>query len=345
MFIDSVKVFLKAGRGGDGIIAFRREKYVPRGGPAGGNGGNGGSIYFVSDTNVDHLISLRYKPIIKAKNGSPGEGSNKHGKNGKDIYIKVPVGTVVKDEETGEILFDFKKNGEIFLAAKGGRGGRGNTAFKTSTRRAPRIREEGKPGEEKSLLLELKTIADIGLVGFPNTGKSTLISKVSKAKPEIASYPFTTLTPHPGVVELDMYRSFIMADIPGIIEGAHEGAGLGLRFLKHIERTKIILFMINGDPYSERKPENQLKVLLKELKSYSKKLFLKPKIVAINKIDLIPDDNHENIVELKKYCLKEGYPFYEISAIRGDNINNLLEGLYSALKKHKIEDEEIEQEE
>ncbi len=342
MFIDSVKVFLKAGRGGDGVIAFRREKYVPRGGPAGGNGGNGGSIYFVSDTNVDHLIYLRYRPIIKAKNGSPGEGSNKHGKNGKDVYIKVPVGTIVKNLETGEILYDFKKPGEVYLAAKGGRGGKGNTAFKTSTRRAPRIREEGKPGEEINLLLELKTIADVGLVGFPNAGKSTLISKVSKAKPEIANYPFTTLTPHPGVIELDMYRSFIMADIPGIIEGAHKGAGLGIRFLKHIERTKIILFVINGDPFSDRKPLEQLKVLLTELKSYSRKLFEKPKMVALNKIDLINDEDYEPVKEIREFCIKNDYRFYEISAIRGDNIKKLLEDLYSELKKHKIKDEEIE---
>jgi GTP-binding protein len=343
MFIDSVKVFLKAGRGGDGIIAFRREKFVPRGGPAGGHGGDGGSIYFVSDTNVDHLIYLRYKPIIKAKNGAPGEGFNKHGKNGKDIYIKVPVGTIVKDIETGEVLYDFKESDEVYLAAKGGRGGRGNTAFKTSTRRAPRIREEGKPGEEKNLLLELKTIADVGLVGFPNAGKSTLITKVSKAKPEIANYPFTTLTPHPGVVELDMYRSFIMADIPGIIEGAHEGAGLGLRFLKHIERTKLILFMINGDPFSGKKPLEQLEILLKELESYSKKLFSKPKTVALNKIDLINEENKKSEKELKNFCEKKGYMYYKISAIRGDNIKEMLEGLYSELKKHKIKDEEFEE--
>ncbi len=343
MFIDSVKVFLKAGRGGDGIIAFRREKFVPRGGPAGGHGGDGGSIYFISDTNVDHLIYLRYKPIIKAKNGSPGEGFNKHGKNGKDIRIKVPVGTIVKDIETGEILHDFKEPGEVYLAAKGGRGGRGNTAFKTSTRRAPRIREEGKPGEEKNLLLELKTIADVGLVGFPNAGKSTLITKVSKAKPEIANYPFTTLTPHPGVVELDMYRSFIMADIPGIIEGAHEGAGLGLRFLKHIERTKLILFMINGDPYSDKKPLEQLKILLKELEEYSKRLFSKPKTVALNKIDLMNEESEKLEKELEAFCKKKGYGFYKISAIRGDNIKDMLNGLYSELKKHKIKDEDFDE--
>jgi len=334
MFIDSVKVFLKAGKGGNGCIAFRREKYVPRGGPSGGNGGNGGSIYFVSDLNVDHLIHLRYKPIIKAKNGTHGEGSNKNGKRGENTIVKVPVGTVVKDPDTGEILFDFSEPGMRYLAAKGGKGGRGNAAFKTPTRRAPRISEEGKPGEEKELLLELKTIADVGLVGFPNTGKSTFISKVSRAKPEIAEYPFTTLTPHPGVVELDGYRTFIIADIPGIIEGAAEGAGLGLRFLKHIERTRVLLFMIDGNPYSKRKPLEQLIVLLKEVKKYSKILFQKPKIIALNKIDLIHEEK-DDIKEFVEYCNKENLQLFKISALKNEGIKPLLERLYSKMKEIK----------
>ncbi len=334
MFIDSVKVFLKAGKGGNGCIAFRREKYVPRGGPSGGNGGNGGSIYFVSDLNVDHLIHLRYKPIIKAKNGTHGEGSNKNGKRGENTIVKVPVGTVVKDPDTGEILFDFSEPGMRYLAAKGGKGGRGNAAFKTPTRRAPRISEEGKPGEEKELLLELKTIADVGLVGFPNTGKSTFISKVSRAKPEIAEYPFTTLTPHPGVVELDGYRTFIIADIPGIIEGAAEGAGLGLRFLKHIERTRVLLFMIDGNPYSKRKPLEQLIVLLKEVKKYSEILFQKPKIIALNKIDLIHEEK-DDIKEFVEYCNKENLQLFKISALKNEGIKPLLERLYSKMKEIK----------
>ncbi len=334
MFIDSVKVFLKAGKGGNGCIAFRREKYVPRGGPSGGNGGDGGSIYFVSDLNVDHLIHLRYKPIIKAKNGAHGEGSNKHGKRGEDTIIKVPVGTVVKDPETGEILFDFSEPGMKYLAAKGGKGGRGNAAFKTPTRRAPRISEEGKPGEEKELLLELKTIADVGLVGFPNAGKSTFISKVSRAKPEIAEYPFTTLTPHPGVVELDGYRTFIIADIPGIIEGAAEGAGLGLRFLKHIERTRILLFMIDGNPYSGRKPLEQLIVLLNEVKKYSEILFQKPKVIVLNKIDLIHEEK-DDIKKFVEYCNKENLQLFKISALKSEGIKPLLEYLYSKMKELK----------
>ncbi len=334
MFIDSVKVFLKAGRGGNGCIAFRREKYVPRGGPSGGNGGNGGSIYFVSDLNVDHLIHLRYKPIIKAKNGAHGEGSNRHGKNGEDTIVKVPVGTVVKDPETGEILFDFSEPGMKYLAAKGGKGGRGNAAFKTPQRRAPRIKEDGKPGEEKELLLELKTIADVGLVGFPNAGKSTFISKVSRAKPEIAEYPFTTLTPHPGVVELDNYRTFIIADIPGIIEGASEGAGLGLRFLKHIERTRILLFMIDGAPFSERKPKEQLIILLKEIKNYSEVLYNKPKVIVLNKIDLIKEEK-DDIKEFVEFCESENYPLFKISAIKKEGILPLLEFLYKKMKELK----------
>ena len=344
MFIDSVRVYLKAGKGGNGCIAFRREKYVPRGGPSGGNGGEGGSIYFVSDLNVDHLIHLRYKPIIKAKNGAHGEGSNRNGRKGEDTIIKVPVGTIVKDPETGEILFDFSEPGLKYLAAKGGKGGRGNAAFKTPRRRAPRIKEDGKPGEEKELLLELKTIADVGLVGFPNAGKSTFITKVSKARPEIAEYPFTTLTPHPGVVELENYRTFIIADIPGIIEGASHGAGLGLKFLKHIERTKILLFMIDGAPYNERKPVEQLKVLLKELKNYSEVLYNKRKIVALNKIDLIKEEN-DDIKEFEKFCKKSNFPLFKISAIKNEGIYPLLEFLYKTMKELKSEEKEKNEEE
>jgi len=343
MFIDSVRVYLKAGKGGNGCIAFRREKYVPRGGPSGGNGGDGGSIYFVSDLNVDHLIHLRYRPIIKAKNGAHGEGSNRHGKRGEDTIIKVPVGTIVKDPETGEILFDFSKPGLKFLAAKGGRGGKGNAAFKTPQRRAPRIKEDGKPGEEKELLLELKTIADVGLVGFPNAGKSTFISKVSKAKPEIADYPFTTLTPHPGVVELENFRTFIIADIPGIIEGASHGAGLGFKFLKHIERTRILLFMIDGAPYNERKPVEQLEVLLKELKNYSDVLYGKQKVIALNKIDLLENESQE-IKELENFCKKNKFPLFKISAIKKEGIPPLLEFLYKIMKELKDEEPEESEE-
>jgi len=334
MFIDSVKIFLKAGRGGDGCIAFRREKFVPRGGPSGGNGGNGGSIYLISDNNTDHLIHLKHKPIIKGNKGKNGKGSNRHGKNGKDIFIKVPVGTIVKDVESGKILCDFDKPEQKFLAAKGGRGGKGNASFKTSTNQAPRIKEEGRRGEEVELFLELKIIADVGLVGFPNAGKSTLISRVSKAKSKIASYPFTTLMPHPGVVELSGFRSFIMADIPGIIEGAHEGVGLGLEFLRHIERTHILLFLLDADPHSGKSLIDQFFILQSELKQYSEVLNKKSKFISVNKIDLINEDS-KNLKEIENYCLKKKISLFKISALKGYNIKNMLETIYNSLKSKK----------
>ncbi len=339
MFVDSVRVKVIAGDGGNGIVSFRREKFVPKGGPDGGDGGDGGSVYFVATRNVDHLIALRYKPIIKAKRGAHGQGKNKKGKSGEDKIIEVPLGTVVKDPETGEILADLKEDGERFLAAKGGRGGRGNARFKTSTRQAPDFAEPGKKGEEKEYILELKTIADVGLVGFPNAGKSTLIRKISRAKPEVASYPFTTLTPHPGIVELSDFRTFIVADIPGIIEGASKGKGLGLRFLKHIERTKIILFVLNADPFFEKPPHIQYRVLSEELSNYSKKLSEKPRVIAINKIDLLEDGEAkaEILSGIKDIAKKEAVKIFEISALKGKSIKPLLEELYSMIKNRDEE--------
>ncbi len=334
MFVDSVKVKVIAGDGGNGIVSFRREKFVPKGGPDGGDGGNGGSIYFVADRNVDHLIALRYKPIIKAKRGAHGQGKKKRGRDGEDVYIKVPVGTIVKELETGKIVADLKEHGQKFLAAKGGRGGRGNARFATPTRQAPDFSEHGKKGEEKEYILELKTIADVGLVGFPNSGKSTFIRKVSRAKPEVAPYPFTTLTPHPGIVELKDFRSFIIADIPGIIEGASKGKGLGLRFLKHIERTKIIAYFINMDPYFDKKPHEQFLVLERELKDYSEELSKKPYVIVLNKIDLFKtsdevDKHGEKLIEISK---ERNIKVFEISALSGKGISELLENLYSMIK-------------
>jgi GTP-binding protein len=245
MFVDQVKAILLAGRGGNGCLSFRREKGVPKGGPDGGRGGDGGSIYFVSDENTNSLVYFRFHPINKAEKGSHGEGNNRYGKKGADLILKVPVGTIVKEEGGTEILFDFIASGQKYMVVEGGKGGRGNASFSSSTRRVPRIREEGKPGEEKILILELKLIADVGLVGFPNAGKSTLISKISAAKPVIADYPFTTLIPNLGVVDVDESMSFMVADIPGLIEGAHLGHGLGIQFLKHIERTKILAHIID----------------------------------------------------------------------------------------------------
>lgn len=333
MFVDRVVVRLEGGRGGDGCISFRREKFVPKGGPDGGNGGNGGSIYLVSDENVDSLVYFRFRPIIKAKRGEHGKGSNKHGKNGEDIYLKVPVGTVVKDKETGEILFDFHSSSMVYLAAAGGRGGRGNSAFVSSTRRAPRIRELGKEGEKKELILELKSIADVGIVGFPNAGKSTLLSKVSSAKPLIADYPFTTLIPNLGVVSLDEEKSFTMADIPGLIEGAHLGKGLGIRFLGHIERTKVLLILLDISHGEKEKAIKEYHVLLREMEEYSKALLDKPKILALNKIDLLEESSV--VQEIKLEFEKMGLKAFPISALKNQGIKRLLKEIWDLLSEFK----------
>ena len=286
MFIDYTRIFISSGKGGNGAVAFRREKYVPKGGPAGGNGGNGGNIIFLADGNLNTLLDFQYKRKYIADDGDNGGTSLKDGKTGKDIIIRVPIGTMVKDAETEEILFDMDEEGKQVIAAKGGKGGKGNSNYATPTNQAPRYAEPGKPAIEKYVILELKLIADVGLVGYPNAGKSTLISVISAAKPKIADYPFTTLEPNLGIVRYKEYKSFTVADIPGIIEGAHEGKGLGHKFLRHIERTKILLLMIDitSEDYAA-----DYKTLLNELKSYSKKLSAKKKLVALTKADLIPE--------------------------------------------------------
>lgn len=322
MFVDQVKVTLIAGKGGDGCVSFRREYRVPKGGPDGGRGGDGGNIYLVSDSNLNTLAYFRYHPINKAKKGAHGQGSNKQGKRGKDLYLKVPVGTVVKDAQTGEILYDFTRPGEIFLAARGGRGGRGNASFATSTHQAPREFEKGKPGEEKELILELKLIADVGLVGFPNVGKSTLISRISAARPQIADYPFTTLTPNLGVVDIDDERSFVVADIPGLIEGAHQGHGLGIQFLRHIERTRVLVHLIDVSPYSGRDPVRDYHVIQKELEAFNPDLIKRKQVVVANKIDLLGQDQ-SRLLEVKKLARKEKKPFLAISAATGQGLKDL----------------------
>lgn len=296
MFIDYAKISVKSGSGGNGAVAFRREKYVPKGGPAGGNGGNGGNVIFVAERNLSTLLDLQYKRIYAADNGAPGGNSLKDGKTGKDIIIKVPVGTLIKDEESGEVLSDLDEVGKEFIACKGGKGGKGNSNFATPTNQTPRFAENGKPGEEKNLILELKLIADVGLVGFPNAGKSTLISVISEAKPKIADYPFTTLEPNLGIVRYKDFKSITVADIPGIIEGAHLGKGLGLKFLRHIERTRVLLLLIDitSEDYAA-----DYKTLTGELSKYSKVLGKKKKIVALTKADLIDPD------ELKKFRKKK----------------------------------------
>jgi GTP-binding protein len=340
LFVDQVKVTLIAGKGGDGCVSFRREYRVPKGGPDGGRGGDGGNIYLISDPNLNTLAYFRFHPINKAKKGANGQGSNKQGKRGKDLYLKVPVGTVVKDAISGVLLYDFLKPGDVFLAARGGRGGRGNASFATSTHQTPREFEKGKPGEEKELILELKLIADVGLVGFPNVGKSTLISRISAAKPLIADYPFTTLVPNLGVVDVDEERSFVVADIPGLIEGAHQGHGLGIQFLRHIERTKILVHLIDVSPYSGRDPVDDYRVIQNELKAFKPELLERPQLIVANKIDLV-GENSDNLDALSKLARKERKPFLAISALTGKGLKELVNLLVEQLTREKLREKEI----
>lgn len=327
MFIDEAEIEVKAGDGGDGAVAFRREKYVPKGGPSGGNGGKGGDVIIQAFRNLNTLLDFKYKRKYTAGNGAMGGSSLKDGKNGKDVLIKVPVGTIVKDSESQKVLADLDKYEKFIVIAKGGRGGKGNSNFATPTNQAPRFAEKGKKGESKKIILELKLIADVGIVGFPNAGKSTLISVISAAKPKIADYPFTTLEPNLGIVYYKDYKSFTVADIPGIIEGAHEGKGLGLKFLKHIERTKILLFMIE---VTSENIERDYKILLNELKQYSKKLSERKKIIALSKIDLIERKDLEKI-SLKKFS-NDNVPVIPISAVTNDGIPALLDKLWKLLE-------------
>lgn len=343
MFVDQVKVILKAGRGGNGCLSFRREKNVPRGGPDGGRGGDGGSIYLTSDENVSSLAYFRFHPINKAGRGAHGEGGNRQGKRGKDLELNVPVGTVIKRISDEKIIFDFTKPGQKYLAAKGGWGGKGNASFATPTHQAPRIFEEGEPGEENEFVLELKLIADVGLIGFPNVGKSTLISKISAAKPVIADYPFTTLIPNLGVVDVDETNSFVVADIPGMIEGAHKGHGLGLQFLKHIERTKILVHILDVSPYTQRDPVQDYRTVIEELSQFDPKLIKRRQILVANKIDLIPegDERLELVVQLAK---KEKIPFFAVSAMKKEGLKPLVremwESLLSVSQKAEMETEQ-----
>jgi GTP-binding protein len=330
MFLDYAEIEVNAGKGGDGAVTFRREKYVPKGGPSGGNGGDGGSVIIKAYHNLSTLLDFRYKKNYTAGNGEPGGSSLKDGKNGKDIFIKVPVGCIIKNAGTGNIIIDLDKDGKEIIVAKGGKGGKGNSNFATPTNQTPRFAEDGKPGEMQKLILELKLIADVGLVGFPNAGKSTLISKISAAKPKIADYPFTTLEPNLGIVRYKDFHSFTVADIPGIIEGAHEGKGLGVKFLKHIERTRILLFLI--DITSENYQE-EYNVLLNELKTYSKKLAAKTKIASLSKADLLEE------TELKKYKKKKiknaDSPLLIFSAVSGYGLNELVDYLWNKLNNSK----------
>ena len=329
-FIDEAKIYIKSGDGGRGCVSFRREKYVPRGGPNGGDGGNGGDVVMIAKRNMSSLLDHRYQQHYRAKRGEHGRGKDQHGKNAEDLYIPVPLGTIIKMQESGEVLGDLTKDEETLIVAKGGNGGKGNARFVTSTNQAPKTAEPGGEGEEKTLLLELKLLADVGIIGFPNAGKSTLISRISAARPKIADYPFTTLVPNLGVVSFGDGDTFVVADIPGLIEGAHEGAGLGIQFLRHIERTKILVHMIDLSPVTERDPVEDYKVMNKELKSYSEELYVKPQIVAANKIDIT--EAKERLEILKEFCDEEGIRLYPISSATGEGLDELKWGIVKVLE-------------
>ena len=329
MFIDRVKIRVSGGHGGNGVTAFRREKFVPRGGPSGGEGGKGGDVWLVADTGVNTLLHLRYNPEHHADRGRHGEGSNRSGREGEDIIVRVPVGTQVYDAETGDLMCDLAEEGQRWLAAKGGRGGFGNSHFATSTNRAPRYHQEGSPGEEHEFQLELKLLADVGLVGFPNAGKSTLISTISAAKPKIADYPFTTLEPHLGVVDLGDYRTFVVADIPGLIEGAHEGAGLGDRFLRHVERTKLLLHLVDVSSASGRDAVGDYEAINRELLAYDPQLAERPQIVVATKIDAL--DEPERLENLRRRAGEDGREFYAISSVTNTNVRELVFAVSQAL--------------
>src|SRR5438552_3951129 len=307
MFIDEARILVKAGDGGNGCLAFRREKYVPRGGPSGGDGGRGGDVVLVANAHTNTLLHLRFNPEHRGERGRHGEGSNCTGREGKPAEVQVPVGTVVYDDRTGEKLYDFTHHGETFLLAKGGRGGRGNARFATSTHQAPTEHEQGHPGEEHRLRLELKLLADVGLVGFPNAGKSTLISRLSAARPKIADYPFTTLEPQLGVVQFDDFRSFVLADIPGLIEGAHLGHGLGIQFLRHIERTRLLAHLVDISESTGRDPAHDFEVILQELAAFSEDLANKPMLLVATKIDVAQDAGR--VESLRALAAERGLPF------------------------------------
>ena len=331
MFIDRAKIRIKAGDGGNGVTAFRREKFVPRGGPSGGDGGVGGSVWIESNEGLNTLLHLRYNPEHKAERGRHGEGSNRSGKDGEDAVVRVPVGTQVYDAESNELLFDFIRPAQRYLAAKGGKGGWGNAHFATSTRQAPKYHYNGRPGGERELQLELKLIADVALVGYPNAGKSTLISVISAARPKIADYPFTTLEPNLGVVDMGDFNTFVVADIPGLIEGASEGAGLGDRFLRHIERTKLILHLVDVSSFSGRDPVEDHEVINRELANYSKDLAAMPQIVIATKIDSL--DEPERLERLREVAERTGCEFFAISSVTRAGVDELVARVSTLLKR------------
>jgi GTP-binding protein len=340
MFIDRAKIHVEGGNGGNGVTAFRREKFVPRGGPSGGDGGRGGDGVLVADASLNTLLHLRYNPRHVAERGSHGEGSNRSGHNGADLIVRVPVGTQIFDAETGDLLHDLSHDGDRWVAARGGRGGFGNAHFTTSTNRAPRYHQSGSKGEELELQLELKLLADVGLVGFPNAGKSTFISTVSAARPKIADYPFTTLEPHLGVVDLGDFRTFVIADIPGLIEGAHTGAGLGDRFLRHIERTKLLLHLVDVSSVSGRDAVGDYEAVNRELASYNQDLALRPQFVVATKMDAL--DEPERLESLKQRAEQDGKPFFAISSATGAGVRELVNAMATKLEELKTRTDTLE---
>jgi GTP-binding protein len=331
VFIDEAKIHVAGGQGGNGCVAFRREKFVPRGGPSGGDGGRGGDVTLESSQHLNTLLKFRYNRLFHAGRGGHGEGSNRHGQDGEDLTIAVPVGTVVYDAGTEEKLWDFDTASQRFLVAKGGRGGRGNAQFATSTHQAPRKAEPGKAGEERELKLELKLLADVGLVGFPNVGKSTLISRLSAARPRIADYPFTTLEPCLGVVAIDEERSFVMADVPGLIEGAHLGRGLGTRFLKHVERTRLLLHLIDTAEQSGRAPAEDYQVIMEELRSFSPVVASKPMLLVASRTDAA--GSGERLTALREFCRARHMALIEISSVTGVGLEELKRETWAMLEQ------------
>ncbi len=321
-FIDEAKITVISGNGGNGCMSFRREKFVPKGGPNGGDGGRGGDVVAVADASMSSLLDYRYKKEYRAQNGQPGRGKNQHGKSGSDLIIPVPAGTVITSFEDGEMLADLTEDGESFTIAEGGRGGRGNSRFVSSVNRAPRQTESGHAGIRREIKLELKVLADVGILGFPNAGKSTLISKISAAKPKISDYPFTTLVPNFGVVSYGDHQSFIIADIPGIIEGAHRGLGLGIQFLKHVERTRLLVHMLDLDPISERNAVEDFDKINSELSKYSAKLAEKPQLVVLNKIDIV--EARQTEMETAERLKQRGIESLSISAVTGQGCQQLV---------------------
>lgn len=326
MFIDQAIITVRSGKGGNGVVSFRHEKFIAKGGPDGGNGGRGGDVVFRVDKQLTTLMDFRYKRSYKAGDGENGQHSLRSGKNGETVTLRVPPGTLIKEAESGKVLADLIEDGDEIAIVRGGKGGRGNNEFKSPILQAPRKAEPGQPAEEKTLLLELKLLADVGLVGFPNAGKSTLISRISAAKPKIADYPFTTLIPNLGIVTPGEYQSFVVADMPGLIEGAHRGRGLGIQFLRHIERTRVLVFLI---PCTSPDPKQEYKTLLQELKSYDTDLPNRPQIVVISKMDIADEEIRHRLKNLR---LSKNIPLYKISAVTGENIHELVNAMWKFLK-------------